>query len=334
MKLSGKKILVTGGAGFIGSHIVESLVEHNAHVTVYDNFSTGRSNYLSRVIKDINIVKGNILDFPALEKACRNVDAISHHAAQLEIFRSIDDPQQDLITNTVGTLNVLKAAHKHNVSKIINASSAAVYGQAEQIPENEEHEMNPHWPYGVSKLAAEKYCSIYHQDHGISITNLRYAIVYGEREWFGRVLTIFLKRAIEGKPPVIFGDGSQLRDFVYVKDVVSAHNLCLSASIANDSFNVASGTGTSIKKLAKLIADMFLEGTSPIHENVKEGQMSRYVAGRRRIPGELRKLVMDITKIKRKLGWKPQTSLRDGIKMEMNWARTNRDSWKTEKMRV
>ncbi len=334
MKVSGKKILVTGGAGFIGSHIVESLVENNAHVIVFDNFSTGRRNYLSRVIKNINIIKGNILDFSALEKACRNVDAISHHAAQLEIFRSIDDPQQDLITNTVGTLNVLKAAHKHNVSKIINASSAAVYGQAERIPENEEHRMNPHWPYGVSKLAAEQYCSIYHQDHGISITNLRYGIVYGEREWFGRVLTIFIKRAIEGKPPVIFGDGSQIRDFVYVKDVVSAHNLCLSASIANDSFNVASGTGTSIKKLAELIADMFLEGMSPIRENVKEGQMSKYVADRRRIPGELRKLVMDITKMKRKLGWKPQTSLRDGIKNEMKWAKTNLDAWKTEKMRV
>lgn len=334
MKVSGKKILVTGGAGFIGSHIVESLVEHNAHVIVFDNFSTGRRNYLSRVINDIKIIKGDILDFPALEKACRNIDAISHHAAQLEIFRSIDDPQQDLITNTVGTLNVLKAAHKHNVSKIINASSAAIYGQAEHIPENEEHGMNPHWPYGVSKLAAEKYCSIYHQDHDISITNLRYGIVYGEREWFGRVLTIFIKRAIEGKPPVIFGDGSQIRDFVYVKDVASAHNLCLSASIANDSFNVASGTGTSIRKLAELIADMFLEGISPIRENVKEGQMSKYVTGRRRIPGELRKLVMDIAKIKRKLGWKPQTSLRDGVKMEMNWAITNRDAWKTEKMRV
>ncbi len=333
MKIRGKKILVTGGAGFIGSHVVDALVENNAHVIVFDNFSTGRRKHLSNV-KDIDIIKGDILNYKALAKACRGIDTISHHAAQLEIFRSLDDPQGDLITNTVGTLNVLKAAVKHNVSTIINASSAAVYGQAEHIPENEDHRMNPNWPYGVSKLAAEKYCSIYHKDHGISITNLRYGIVYGEREWFGRVLTIFIKRAIQGKPPVIFGDGSQIRDFVYVKDVVSAHNLCLSANMANDSFNVSSGNATSIKELAELISNSFLNGMSPIYEDVKEGGMSKYVKGRRRIPGELLKMVLDPARIKEKLGWSPQMSLSNGIKAEMEWAKANLDAWKIENMRV
>ena len=151
MILQGKRILVTGGAGFIGSHIVDSLVKQSAHVIVYDDFRKGDLKNLENSIKDIEIVKGDILDQSSLNKACKNIDIISHQAAQLEITRSRADPAADLTTNTIGTLNVLRAAQEKQIPKIINASSACVYGQAEIIPQTENHNLNPNWQYGVSK---------------------------------------------------------------------------------------------------------------------------------------------------------------------------------------
>lgn len=335
MNIESKKILVTGGAGFIGSYIVESLVEKGAYVIVYDNFSTGKKENLSKVINDVKIIEGDILDVKSLEDACKDIDVISHQAAQLEIFKSQSEPLEDLTTNTIGTLNILNAARNQNIPKIINASSACIYGQAENTPQNENHRKNPNWPYGVSKLAAEKYCSIYHHDFHIDITNLRYAIVYGEREWFGRVLTIFLKFALDGKPPVIFGNGEQLRDFVYVKDVVSAHNLCLIQDIKYESFNVSTGIGTSINQLAQYVIELFLPNKKPIYDNVKEGEISSLVKGRRRTSAELNKMVLDSSKITRELGWHPKIKLRDGLVNEMNWLKSNLDRWQlSEEIRV
>ena len=204
-------------AEYIG--IVDSLVSKGHEVIVYDNLSSGAPENLKEVSKDIEFVKGDINDFKSLNKVVKEVDIVSHQAAQLEIGKCLDDPVYDLMTNTGGTLNVLKSAVENNVSKIINASSACVYGQAVQRPQPESHPKNPNWAYGVSKLAAEKYCDIFSNNHDIPIISLRYGIVYGEREWFGRVLPIFIKRFIQGKPLIVFGKGEQIRDFVYVKDV-------------------------------------------------------------------------------------------------------------------
>ena len=330
MILQGKRILVTGGAGFIGSHIVDSLVKQSAHVIVYDDFRKGDLKNLENSIKDIEIVKGDILDQSSLNKACKNIDIISHQAAQLEITRSRDDPAADLTTNTIGTLNVLRAAQEKQIPKIINASSACVYGQAEIIPQTENHNLNPNWQYGVSKLAAEKYCKIFNADFNTNIINLRYSIVYGEREWFGRVLTIFLKRAQLGKAPVIFGNGNQLRDYIYVKDLVEAHNLCLMSDLVYDTFNVSTGVGTSISNLARLVIDLFLDNIKPIYEDVKEGEMSQFVNGRIRLPSELKQMVLDSTYITKTLGWKPKTSLERGLKLEMDWLKENPEQWKDE----
>lgn len=326
--LKNKKILVTGGAGFIGSHIVECLLGQGAKVTVLDNFRTGLRENLEAVADKIQLVEGSILEPKHLDKVVKGQDLISHQAAQLEITRAIDDPVEDLITNTVGTLNVFKAAVKHKVPKVVMASSAGVYGQAVEVPQHEDtHPTNPNWAYGVSKLATEKYADIFHAMNGLNIVGLRYGIVYGTREWYGRVLTIFLKRALENKPLVVFGDGKQIRDFVHVKDVVDMNMRCLQDEKAdNEVFNVATSHGTNINELAKLVKKVSGKGLEIIHEQVKEGEKSKYY-DRIRLPQELKELVQAYDKAERLLGWKPTVDLEEGICEEYEWLTEHAARW-------
>lgn len=329
MNIGQKKILVTGGAGFIGSHIVESLVASGAEVIVFDNFSSGKIENLERVKHDIEIIRGDILNYNSLLKACKDIEIISHQAAQLEIFKCIENPIEDLRTNTIGTLNVLNAAKENKVEKVINASSACVYGEAKEVPETEETPLNPNWAYGVSKLSAEKYCKIYQDFYSIPIVSLRYGIVYGEREWFGRVLTIFIKRVINNEPPVIFGDGKQTRDFVYVGDVVKLHNLCVEKNEANGKiFNVATGIGTTINELASIVIKCSGKKMEVLYEDLAEGAFSEYVSGRRRIPAELKTMILGIEKAKKELGWIPKVSLENGIVKEIEWILKIPSAWK------
>jgi UDP-glucose 4-epimerase len=328
MRLRGVRVFVTGGAGFIGSHFVGDLVATGAQVTVFDNFSSGLMENLVPVKNDIRIVRGDILDGEQLRDAMRGHEIVSHQAAQLEITRSIGDPLFDLRTNTIGTLNVLRAAAETGVHKVVSASSAGVYGQAQHTPQNENHPTNPNWEYGVSKLAAEKYGQIYAHTHGFGVVSLRYAIVYGEREWFGRVLTIFLKRAHQGKPPVVFGRGDQVRDFVYVADVTRMHRLCLENERANNKvFNVSTGVGTNVTELANLVCEVTGKDLEPVFEEVLEGQRSRMVDGRMRLPSELQTMVMSYTRAKEELGWAPQVMLREGLRREWTWLCENPTRW-------
>jgi UDP-glucose 4-epimerase len=247
----------------------------------------------------------------------------------LRIFRCLKSPFEDLEINTIGTLNVLNAAVKNGVRKIINASSACVYGQAERTPQDENHETNPNWAYGVSKLAAEKYCAIFSERFRLPIVSLRYGIVYGEREWMGRVLTMFLRNVVIRKmPPVIFGTGQQLRDFIYVKDAVALQNACLNKSvIKHEEYNVATGMGTSVAELARIVTRHSGLKAKPIFENVLEGEVSRYIPGRKRIPQELQKMVLSPRRAFIDFGWVPLVSLVDGVKREMDWITRNPSFW-------
>lgn len=323
-----KKILVIGGAGFIGSHIVDSLLKGGACVSVFDNFSTGQKENLFAVAHKISITQGDILDFKALKKAMRGMDIVSHHAAQLEIIRGMEDPRFDLEVNTVGTLNILDAAKACGVERLIFASSSAVYGQGDDLMAENSH-LHPNWTYGVSKLAAEKYCDIYNDYYGLPVVSLRYGIVYGEREWYRRVLTIFVKRAVLGLPLVIFGSGTQVRDFIYVGDVVNLHNQCLASDVAvGNVYNVGSGVGTSIEQLAHEVIEASDKDLRIEHEDVKEGAYSKLIPDRRRNYAELKTLVLDITRTQRQLGWYPKVSLQGGIKKTLTWASENIDRWK------
>ncbi len=199
MEIQGKNFLVTGGAGFIGSHIVDKLLEKGANkVIIYDNFSSGGAHNVGHLRNNdrVSIVQGDVLDYDSLYRVVRKIDMVSHQAAQLEIFRALADPLDDLRTNVVGTLNVLRAALECKVEKVVNASSACVYGQAKYTPQDEDHPKRPQWPYGVSKLSAETYCTMFHEFYGLPVVNLRYGIVYGPREWYGRVLTMFIKLSL------------------------------------------------------------------------------------------------------------------------------------------
>ncbi|MCM8782375.1 MAG: NAD-dependent epimerase/dehydratase family protein, partial [Candidatus Omnitrophica bacterium] len=189
----------------------------------------------------------------------------------------------------------------------------------------------PNWPYGVSKLAAEKYCKIYQDVYKIPIVSLRYGIVYGEREWLGRVLTMFIRRVIlKNKPPVVFGGGGQLRDFIYVGDVVRLHTLCIEGN-ESGVFNVSTGKGTSIKNLAKLVIGLSGKRFPIIFEDLPEGKKSKFMPERKRIPQELEKMVLSPKKAFKVFNWKSCVSLKGGIMREINWICNNPKAWETIK---
>lgn len=329
MQLANSRIFMTGGAGFIGSHFVRDLVAAGASVTVYDNFSSGLTENLAGIDGPVEVVQGDILDFDALRAAMDGHDAVSHQAAQLEITRSIGTPIFDLTTNTIGTLNVLRAVNELGIPKMVEASSAGVYGQAVSDPQTEDDPTDPNWEYGVSKLACEKYSAIAcERDPQLSVASLRYAIVYGEREWFGRVLTLFLERALRGLAPVVFGEGGQVRDFVYVGDIAALHRGCFETDFAGHLvLNGSTSVGTSVVELADLVCEVTGAGSEPIHENLPEGERSALVNGRMRLPSELQHMRMSYERAERTLGWKPTVELRDGLEREWKWLQDHRHRW-------
>jgi UDP-glucose 4-epimerase len=327
VSLTGATILVTGGAGFIGSHLVTDLVAQGARLRVYDNLSFGVRENLEHLGDRIEFIQADILDYPALLAATRGVDFVSHQAAQLEIFRSTDDPLADLQINTVGTLNVLKAAKAAGVRKVINASSACIYGQVDG-PTPEGHLPVPNWAYGVSKLAAERYGTIYSEYHDLPVVNLRYSIVYGEREWYRRVLTVFLSRARTGQPLVIFGDGSQVRDYLYVGDLVRLHRRCLELPIADGkSYNVGTGVPTTVVQLAEAVREASGQPLETVFEDVAEGSFSKLVPDKKRNAAELKTMLLDCALARRELGWSAEVPLKVGLRRELEWLEANPRRW-------
>ncbi|MGQ9539447.1 MAG: GDP-mannose 4,6-dehydratase [Candidatus Bathycorpusculaceae bacterium] len=325
MSIQGKNVLITGGAGFIGSHLVEEYLSRDVgKVVVYDDFSSGTMENLKEITDTrLKIIEGSILEFTTLDKVVKKeeINIIDHLAAELEVYTGIKDAERDARINILGTLNVLNVALKNNVEKFLFASSGAVYGEAKYLPIDEEHPLEPHWPYGVSKLSAERYVLQYHKLFGLNTTAFRYSIVYGPREWVGRVLTMFIKRIfLENKPPVVFGKGSQTRDFVYVKDITRAHMLAIERPEATGKvFNLGSGKGISIKELAAMLVKMANKKLDIIYDNPQEGSASRFQPERIRLQGELKNFVLNCRKAKTVLGWWPQTDFADGVSKEIEW---------------
>lgn len=308
-ELQGARVLVTGGAGFIGSSIVHSLAAEN-EVMVLDDLSSGTYDNIADVAdeKTVTFVKGSITDTSLLAIVCNNVDYIFHLAACASVPKSITDPKLNNEVNITGTLNILEAARKHDVKKVVFSSSAAIYGNTSALPINESTPFDPLSPYAASKIMGEYYCSLYTRLYDLPTVALRYFNVYGPRQDpnsdYAAAIPHFIHRTRAGDPPVIYGDGSQTRDFVYVEDVVRA-NVMAALSEKTGAYNIAGGTRTSIDDLARMICDITGVTKDPIYTEERAGDIKHSYA--------------DISRARDELKFEPKVELREGLKMTVGW---------------
>ena len=294
------KYVVTGGAGFIGSHITKKLVERGDIVTVIDNMNTGKEKNLESVMDKINFVKGDILDIELLEGITKDVDGVFHQAALASVQDSFDEPDKYHNVNVNGTENILKLSKKHGF-KVVYASSSSVYGNPIRIPIKESDEKNPINPYAETKLKKEEL-AIKYSKMGVNVIGLRYFNVFGKgqsKEYAG-VLKLFLERIRDKLPPKINGDGTQFRDFVHVSDVVNANLMSMDSDITHEFFNVGTNTTITIIDLAKTIIEYSGLNIEPIFGPALDGDVHQTKA--------------NIDLIKKKIGWEPSIMLVDWIK--------------------
>lgn len=306
MSRSYSKIVVTGGAGFIGSHKVDRFLKEGYQVVVIDDLSQGRIENISRHLNNecFKFIKADIRDSEKVEAIVKDADAIFHEAAVVSVIRSLEDPVYTNDVNVGGTLNLLKACLNSDVKKFIYASSCAVYGDEEAPRQSEENLTSPISPYAATKIAAENYCKIFNSLHGLEAIILRYFNVYGPRQSYGPysgVITKFIDCLIRGEPPVIYGDGEQTRDFIDVSDIVEANMLALERTgVPSDPINIGTGIATSIKELANLLIDI-------------TGRKGLKLAFDQPRTGDIKHSCADINKARRVLGYEPKVPLRKGL---------------------
>jgi UDP-N-acetylglucosamine/UDP-N-acetyl-alpha-D-glucosaminouronate 4-epimerase len=305
------KYIVTGGAGFIGSHIVEAIAGSH-EVVVIDNFSSGKRGNLNG-LKNVQSIEGSICDLPLLREAFSGADGIFHLAAIASVARSVDDPGATHETNLTGTLNVLLAARDCGVKKVVFSSSSAVYGDEPTLPKREDMPPVPLSPYAVSKLAGEYYCSVFSELFGLKTVSLRYFNVFGPRQdpmsEYAAVIPKFITRLLNHQPPLIFGDGKQTRDFVYVKDVVKANLLAMKSS-KTGTFNIGSGERIDLNTLARTLAEIMDVKISPLYEKPRSG--------------DIRDSVSDITAAKKILGYQTSATLDKGLAETISYFRNHK----------
>jgi UDP-glucose 4-epimerase len=300
------KILVTGGAGFIGSNLVDALIEKGHELVVVDNLYMGQMENLNPDAKFY------LMDIGSKELSkvfeVENIDVVYHQAAQMDVRKSVDDPMFDANVNVLGTLNLLQNSVKHNIKRFLFASTGgAVYGEQDYFPADEEHPTRPCSPYGITKLTVEKYLYYYNLTFGLNYTMLRYANVYGPRQnphGEAGVVAIFIQRMLSGDQPIINGDGKQTRDFVYVGDVVRANLLALEKNL-NDVFNVGTGIESDVNEIFREINHFIGKNVPEKHGPAKEGEQLRSV--------------ISFEKTKKDLGWEPKVNLREGLKKTVEY---------------
>jgi UDP-glucose 4-epimerase len=298
------KALVTGGAGFIGSHLVRALLERGDRVVVLDNFSSGRRSNLDELSDEIELVEGDLRSYERVHAAMDGVELVFHEGALPSVPRSVQDPLTTNEVNVGGTLNVLLAARDEGVRRVVFASSSSVYGDADGFPRDETQRPQPLSPYGVAKLAAESYCRAFWQVYKLETVSLRYFNVFGPRQdpdsQYAAVVPRFIARLLEGKPPVIYGDGTQSRDFTYVANVVAGNLLAASApDVAGEVLNVATGGSLTVNELAAAIQEIVGVEIEPVYEAARVGEVEHSAA--------------DISRATRLLGYEPLQSVEAGI---------------------
>jgi len=294
------KYAVTGGAGFIGSHLIKNLVERGNEVIVIDNLNTGKKQNIEKISKKIDFFEVDIRDFSAIENILKNVDGIFHEAALASVQDSFRIPDEFFDVNVKGTENIFKIGKKLGI-KVVYASSSSVYGNPISIPIKENDDKNPFNPYAKTKLEDDKLAEKYAKN-GLKVIGLRYFNVFGpgqSKEYAG-VIKLFLERIQQGLPPLINGDGLQVRDFVYVNDVVNANMSAMESNVDGEFFNIGTNSVVSVLDLANMIIKFSGLELKPIHQPA--------------VPGDVKATQADITKAKMMLKWKPTTSLKDWLK--------------------
>lgn len=310
-------IAITGGAGFIGTHLGEYLLKQKHKVICLDNLSSGIRENIANLSNNAGFKfyhcdireKGKLEEIFKQEK----VEVVYHYAAVVGVKKTLENPEEVLDVNIRGTLNVLQAAVSSGCQKVVNISSSEVYGNPVEIPEKEDSPKNIDLPYAISKLASEKYAHIYYQKYGLKTVSLRLFNVYGPRQNstpYGFVVGIFVKRALQNQPPIIYGDGFQTRDFTYIEDCVVPTVIAGESDAANgEVFNIAAGKPVTILDLAELVIQLCDKDLVPIFEPEREF--------------EIRHRFADISKMRRILGYKPKCDLKEGLKATIEWYRQN-----------
>lgn len=304
--------LVTGGAGFIGSNLVEELIRRDEKVRVIDNFFTGKKENIEEFIPKIELVQGDIRDLDGVREAVDGVDFVLHEAALTSVVRSIEHPLATTETNIDGTLNVLVAARDAKVKRVIYASSSSIYGNSPTLLKREDMIASPLSPYAVSKLSGEYYCQVFYRIYGLETVILRYFNVFGPRQnlvsQYAAAIPRFIKAILNRKSPTIYGDGEQSRDFTFVENVVEANILaCREEKITGEIFNIGGGRSTTINQLAELISRLLDKNIEPIYTDPR--------------PGDVRHSLADITKARRLLSYQPRINLKEGLKRTLKWYR-------------
>jgi nucleoside-diphosphate-sugar epimerase len=302
---SALRALVTGGAGFIGSNLVDELLARGDEVRVLDNFATGARQNVADVIDDIDLVEGDLRSYERVHRAVKGCEVVFHQGALPSVPRSVQDPITTSEVNIGGTLNVLLAARDEGVRRVVAASSSSVYGDSPGLPRRETMVPSPLAPYPVSKLAAEHYCRVATKVYGLEVVSLRYFNIFGDRQdprsTYSAVIPRFIAAMLDGRCPTIFGDGEQSRDFTYVANVVAANLLAADApAAAGETFNIAAGDERSLNELAGVLNHLLGTQLPPT-----------YAASR---PGEVQRSLADIGRARQVLGYRPTVGFEDGLR--------------------
>ncbi|MCK5739668.1 SDR family oxidoreductase [bacterium] len=303
-------ILVTGGAGFIGSNLVIELLKQNHHIRVLDNFSTGKRENLHHLLDKIELIEGDLRSAEIVLQACEGMDYVLHHAALPSVPRSIADPISTTTVNVIGTLNLLNAARHQGIQRLIFASSSSIYGNSSRLPKSETMKPEPLSPYAVSKMAAEEYCRFYYQHYGLETVCLRYFNVFGPRQnvesQYSAVIPKFIHAIQHQKQPLIFGDGTQSRDFTFIENVIEANLLALTApNIAGKVINIAAGVPVSLQGLVVEINSLTDSNIPPLYAPTRNGDVKHSHA--------------DISTAKRLLKYQVKVPFKIGLKKTVEW---------------
>ena len=307
------KILITGGAGFIGSHLCERYIRDGHTVVCLDNFMNGNITNIRHLTSNrrFKLINGDIRNFDLLEKIAPGIDIVFHLAAQIHVDRSVVEPKLTYEINVQGTQNILEVARTYDIEKVIHASTSEVYGSSIYSPMDESHPLNAPHPYGASKIAADRTCNAYIQTYGMDISVMRLFNIFGPRQkdaGYGGVISIFTRRVLNNTPPIIYGDGLQTRDYTYVDDAVRAYDMVMRCNHKNaEPVNFGTGEALSILGLSNAIIGLC----------GKNGELKPVCIEPR--AGEVRNLICDFSKAKKLFGWEPKCALNEGLEKFIQW---------------